>query len=67
MGDNGRIKMSKMRQRTPVAFTFDAKSRNAGQPRGPKLGGKSDPTENTMLSQQTINVHVEASLSIFEQ
>ena len=56
-----------MRQRTQVAFTFDAKSRNAGQPRGPKLGGKCDPTENTMLSQQTINVHVEASLSIFEQ
>ena len=67
MDDNGRINMSKMRQRTQVAFTFDAKSRNAGQPRGPKLDGKSDPTENTMLSKQTINVHVEASLSIFEQ
>ena len=39
--------MSKMRQRTQVPFTFHAKSRDAGQPRGPKLGGKSDPTENS--------------------
>ena len=52
-----------MRQRSLSTLNLG----DAGQPRGPKLGGKSDPTENTMLSKQTINVHVEASLSIFEQ